>query len=75
MGEIWRVFKEITQAVFVALFSSGALIVFSVLSGLWWTLYHVTGDPMLGAVIFPWLYAAVVFETYRLNLEKREKDK
>lgn len=52
-----------------------ALIGFSVLSGLWWTLYHVTGDPMLGAVIFPWLYAAVVFETYRLNLEKREKDK
>jgi hypothetical protein len=30
---------------------------------------------MPGAVIFPWLYAAVVFETYRLNLEKREKDK
>ena len=51
------------------------LIVFSVLSGLWWALYHVTGAPMLGAVIFPWLYAAVVFETYRLNLEKREKDK
>jgi hypothetical protein len=46
-----------------------------VLSGLWWALYHVTGAPMLGAVIFPWLYAAVVFETYRLNLEKREKDK
>lgn len=30
---------------------------------------------MPGAVIFPWLYAAVVFETYRLNLEKREKGK
>ena len=52
-----------------------ALIAFAILSGLWQIVYHVTGDPVFGAVVFPWLYAAVIFTAYNMINESRKKDK
>lgn len=52
-----------------------ALIGFGFLSWIWRHDYVMQGDPVGELLAFPFWYAAIVFETYRLNLEKREKDK